>query len=354
MADPNHVAILSQGNTAWNAWRVANPSIRPDLSDLKFSNFFRGEDFYDMANFVGFNFQGSNLDRIEAGNCYFKECNFSNSEINFSYLCFSIFDNCDFSSLSMRVTKIGSASFISCNFIDSDLSYCSAEETSFSGSKIISSNLSHVSMVKTDLSNVKISSVRVYGASVWDINLDNCHQEEILIEESGNSISIPNIKLAQFISLLLNNEEIRDAIDAITSKSVLILGRFTPERKAVLDQIKSTLKTKGYIPILFDFDGPTSRDVTETVITLASLSRFVIADITSPKSIPQELTSIIPNFPSIPIQPILKETEREYGMFEHFKNYPWVLEEIRYSGNQVSINLLEAAITNCNNYIENR
>ena len=43
-----------------------------------------------------------------------------------------------------------------------------------------------------------------------------------------------DLEIAQFIYLLLNNQKIRHVIDTITSKIVLILGRFTPERKAVL------------------------------------------------------------------------------------------------------------------------
>jgi hypothetical protein len=34
---------------------------------------------------------------------------------------------------------------------------------------------------------------------------------------------------------MLHNQKVRDVIDTITSKAVLILGRFTDERKAVLD-----------------------------------------------------------------------------------------------------------------------
>ena len=33
MADPEHVAKLLEGVEAWNAWRIANKSIIPDLSD---------------------------------------------------------------------------------------------------------------------------------------------------------------------------------------------------------------------------------------------------------------------------------------------------------------------------------
>src|SRR5215510_7123821 len=32
MANDEHVALLKQGMAAWNAWRAANPDIRPDLS----------------------------------------------------------------------------------------------------------------------------------------------------------------------------------------------------------------------------------------------------------------------------------------------------------------------------------
>src|SRR5436189_199425 len=58
------------------------------------------------------------------------------------------------------------------------------------------------------------------------------------------------------------------------------------------------------LTILFDFDKPSSRDFTETVRTLAHLSRFIIADLTDPSSIPQELYAIVPTL-AIPVQPLL-------------------------------------------------
>ncbi len=93
-------------------------------------------------------------------------------------------------------------------------------------------------------------------------------------------ITVDNLKIAQFIYLLLNNKEIRDVIDTITSKVVLILGRFTSERKRVLDALREELRNHDYLPILFDFEKSTNRDITETVSTLAHIARFVIADIT--------------------------------------------------------------------------
>jgi len=110
---------------------------------------------------------------------------------------------------------------------------------------------------------------------------------------------------------------------------VLILGRFTPERKAVLGAIREELRKLDYIAVMFDFDRPSSRDFTETVSILAHLARFILADITDAKSIPQELQAIVPTL-SVPAQPLLEGSAEEYGMFSDFRKYPWVMETYRY------------------------
>ncbi|HIF9435697.1 TPA: hypothetical protein ACX6R6_003891, partial [Photobacterium damselae] len=223
----------------------------------------------------------------------------------------------------------------------------------FSGSTFISTKLSNMSLVKTDFTNTVINEARVYGVSAWDLVLDGSKQSNIYIEEEGTSITVPSIELAQFISLLVNNSKIREVIDTITSKVVLILGRFSEDRKTVLNAIKEELQERDYLPVLFDFEKPSNRDITETIITLASLAKFVVADISNPKSIPQELSSIVPHFPSLPVQPIIEQTQREYGMFEHFKHYPWVLEQIEYCENDIQ-SLVKKIVFGCERLTEDK
>jgi hypothetical protein len=126
----------------------------------------------------------------------------------------------------------------------------------------------------------------------------------IITRKGQAAVTVDDIEIAQFLYLLLNNSKIRRVIDTVTSKVVLILGRFTPERKRVLDAVREQLRVENYLPILFDLDKPTNRDITETVSTLAHMARFVIADITDARSIPQELMEIVPNLPSVPVQPL--------------------------------------------------
>ena len=156
-------------------------------------------------------------------------------------------------------------------------------------------------------------------------------QQDLLITNRGEAaVTVDNIEVAQFVYLLLHNEKIRDVIDTVTSKVVLILGRFTPERKAVLDAIRKELRNRHYVPILFDFDVPARRDITETVSLLARMARFIIADLTDPSSIPKELEAIVPQL-AVPVQPLL-EGDRPYAMFKDYWKYEWVLPLHRYDG----------------------
>jgi hypothetical protein len=148
------------------------------------------------------------------------------------------------------------------------------------------------------------------------------------------AITVDNIEVAQFVYLLLHNEKIREVIDTIGKKAVLILGRFTADRKAVLDALREELRKRDYLPILFDFDKPASQDLTATVSTLAHLARFIIADLTDPSSIPYELATVVPTTP-VPVQPILLSGSSEFAMFQDLRRrHHWVLTTHRYASQE--------------------
>jgi uncharacterized protein YjbI with pentapeptide repeats len=162
-------------------------------------------------------------------------------------------------------------------------------------------------LLETDFTAADLTGCKIYGISAWGLKLERAKQQNLVITRSDEpTVTVDNIEVGQFIYLMLNNQKVREVINTITSKAVLILGRFTDKRKAVLEALREELRKLDYLPILFDFDVPERRNVTETVTLLARMARFIIADLTDPSSIPQELQAIIPSV-RVPIQPLLLE-----------------------------------------------
>ena len=54
------------------------------------------------------------------------------------------------------------------------------------------------------------------------------------------------------------------------------------------DALREELRKHNYLPILFDFEKPRSRDTDETITLLARMARFIVADISDAKSVLQE------------------------------------------------------------------
>jgi hypothetical protein len=215
-----------------------------------------------------------------------------------------------------------------------------------SGAILSGANLIRAQLVETNLIDAALTDCRIYGISAWNVKLNERTKQQglIITPPEEPAVTIDDLEVAQFVYLFLHNEKIRHVIDTVTSKVVLILGRFTPERKAVLDAIRKELRNRHYVPILFDFDVPAGRDITETVSLLARMARFIIADLTEPSSIPKELEAIVP-YLAAPVQPLL-EGERPYAMFKDYWKYDWVLPVHRYDGlNSLLTTLADKVIT---------
>jgi len=382
MANEEHFSVLKQGTTAWNTWRNQHPPLQPDLSDTNLSDTnlsnadltsadltsanlseadlsnsnLTGADltsadltsvnlggadlsnanlvlaYLTSANLTGADLSNANLGGADLSGTNLSSANLGGADLSGTNLSNADLSNANLFAANLVLANLFAANLGGANLTAADLSNANLFAANLGGANLSNANLGGANLVGTNLREATLTECRIYGVSVWDINLTGALQNNLVITpEDEASITVDNLKIAQFLYLLLNNREIRDVINTITTKVVLILGRFTPERKAILDAIRNELRTKDYVPIMFDFDHPGSRDITETVTTLARLARFIIADLTGAKSIPQELAFIVPALPSVPVQPLLLRSQSEYGMFEHFTKFPWVLPVYKYS-----------------------
>jgi uncharacterized protein YjbI with pentapeptide repeats len=311
------------------------------LTDAKLDNtFFRRSNLKGVslekarihsANFYKANLEEANLHQAGGMNVELSHANLRLATLTQAYLFRADLTDSDFTEANLSGADLSSAFLFGAKFLRANLT---------------STNLQYAQINETDFQEALLDRCRIHGISAWNIkNLDQAIQKDLILTKDDEfNISVDDIEIAQFIYILQNNQKLRKVIDTITSKVVLILGRFSPERKNVLDALRIELRKKDFTPVIFDFEKPSSRNLTETVSTLALLSRFVIADLTDPRSIPQELTSIIRDYPSLPIQPIIQSSESPYGMFEDWKAYHWVLPIFKYETLAELLKLLESKV----------
>jgi Pentapeptide repeats (8 copies) len=275
MANDEHLALLKRGVDAWNKWRDENLDIRPNLSeaDLSRADLYRAR--LSAADLSWANLRGANLIKASLSGAYLYRAGLSRANL-------------------------------------------------------YRADLQAATLVGTDFSGAELNDCRIYGVSAWRLKLDSRTKQQNLVitRQDEPEITVDNIEVAQLIYLLLHNEKIRDVIDTIGKKGVLLLGRFNEGRMAVLERLRDKLRDLGFVPMVFNFDKPETKDFTETVRLLASLSKFVIIDITNPRSAPLELQATVPDY-MVPFAPILQDGEQPFSMFVDLQNkYDWVLQPV--------------------------
>jgi hypothetical protein len=267
----------------------------------------------------------------------FSDANLYGGNLNEAKLRRANLSRANLSQARLCGADLGEANLYEANLSEADLSGANLRQTNLYGANLTGANLSgadlaHATLVRTVLARADLTGARIYGVSAWDLKLEGAKQQNLVITpEDVPTVTVDNIQVGQFIYLMLTNQNIRDVIDTIPSKVVLILGRFTDERKAILEALREELRKRGYVPILFDFNVPGTRDITETISLLARMSRFIIADLTDASSIPIELEAIVPDV-VVPVQPLLEDSSQSYAMFDDYGKYDWVLPVYRYEG----------------------
>jgi len=402
VSDPDHIERLRKGVARWNKWYTesgqkligANLSgavislgdfgnlenidlENADLSGAQVVNgLFTGANFR-RAKLAGARFIGSVLSKANLQEVYARKAYFAGSVLDGADLLRGQFSRTNLCQASLDDVRCYETSFMEADVVDSslrraDLYRSDLRLTNFTRSDLTEANLQEIAMYLTDFTDANLTSARldhssivnvtmrgavlkdcsVFGTSTWDVDLEGAVQTNLRIEprewygeEPFEPIYVDDLEMAQLIYLMLRNPKIRNIIDTISSKAVLILGRFTQERKAVLDGVRARLRQLGFVPIVFDFERPTRLDFTETVRTLAGLSRFIIADITNPRSSPLELEATMPDY-MIPFVPIIHEDEEPFAMFRDLKQKygNWVLDVLRYDSADNLVKVLDRAV----------
>jgi uncharacterized protein YjbI with pentapeptide repeats len=332
MADAIHLAKLKEGVAQWGQWRFQNPEIRPDLRNGNLSGANLTGAFLSEANLSEANLSGTFLSEAILSDAILSKADLSGAFLRGADLRDANLTQANLTGANLYEANLGGANLYGAQINRASLVRASLSGANLSGAHLGGADLSGATLVDANLEGANLTACSVFGISAWNVRLEGATQSNLVITPSNEpAIQVDNLEVAQFIYLLLNNQKIRSVIDTITSKVVLILGRFTPERKVVLEAIRDELRKRDYLPVLFDFEKPSSQTTVETVSTLAHMARFVIADLTDAKSVLQELQAVVPLSPSVVVQPLLLASQEEPGMFDFIRKFPWVLDTHRYT-----------------------
>ena len=367
MANPRHLAVLDGGVDAWNRWRNEHPRIRPDLSGEVAPDSVDADIAFLTAAIVnevvpgpavtaatgeealvlnGINWRSTDLRGAKLDGAVLIEADLSRADLRNASLAGAVLTGADLRRADLRGANLGGAILRFAKLDRSQLTGCYLRLANLGSARLRGADLRDCDMflasfVGADLSGADLSGSHVYGVSAWDVELTNTRQERLVITQGKEPVvEVGDLAVAQFLHLILSNRNIRDVVDTLTTKVVLLLGRFSPERKAVLDRVRDALSARGLVPVLFDFERPASRDFTETVVTLAHLARFIVADLTDPASLPKELEAIVPRL-AVPVLPIMQRGAEPYAMFQDYWKYDWVLEIVEYESAEALVDHLD-------------
>lgn len=235
------------------------------------------------------NFSGMNLSGVSIHKAFAEGLNLRGAIFEGTHFEEGDFSRADFSGAKFRNTKFNKTILTGARF---------------DGATFVNCNLNRVNLVGASFHVKEITETVVYGIAAWDLQTsDDMKQSRLVIERTYELYSdlirqgkvpmmVDDIELAQFIYYLSNHKKMRDALNILNDRGVLLLGQFKDGGLERLYSIREWFQGKGYMAMIFDFARPDNLSLTETVVTMAGLSKFVVVDL-SGSSVPAELQAIL-------------------------------------------------------------
>ena len=216
------------------------------------------------ANLLGANFTMANLTNANLSNVDLKGSKFHKALLVNANLSGANLSGVDLSGAVLTGANLSKANLEGAKLTFADLSRANLEETNFVNANLSNSQLDYAVLVQTNFINATLKNCSVYGISAWKVQLRDAIQQDLVItEKSEPIIKVDNLEVAQFIYLLLEHKKLRDVLDTVMERGVLLLGRFRDGGLELLQAIAEELRKVNYLPIIFDFERPAHKNLTE-------------------------------------------------------------------------------------------
>ncbi len=370
----------------WNQWRARHPQVVPDLRGLWFAGgFARGFNLrrarldggrFERADLAGVHLEGASLRdahlrHADLTGVRADGTNLSGADLRGATLAHARFRN----ATALPGESLG-ASFIHANLRQADFTGASMPEARLSDADLTQARFDHANLKgayfsdtildRTSLVGADISGAHIFGAFVRGVAIDETTRQDGLFldvhvvwernraaprsRRRGTNldavefVEVDDIQLAQFHNIVDEWGSVGRLLSATTKRVVLILGRFRPARKRVLDALAEALRRRGKVAVVFDFPSPQDREVSDTVRFIAGMSQFIVVDMTDASSVPLELQATIPDL-MVPVLPIVKSGQPVFSMFSDLqRRYFWIQQPVSYDSAKQLVEHVDEAI----------
>lgn len=295
---------------------------------------------FNEAKLDGAILQQANLSRANFSRANLMNANLDKADLSEATLCDAKLWGANLGEVKLCGANLTGAQLHRADLLEANLTGADLTNANLGGAWLRKVNFSKAilqgtSLINSQLGNANfhdaiISDCLVHGISAWGLqNLDTAQQSNLIVTRNDEpQITVGDLEVAQFVYMLLNNSKIRNIIDTITSKVVLILGRFQNMQR--LQSISEEFQKRDYVPVIFNFEKPVSHTFIETVSTLAHMAKFVVADVTDPKIVLQELPHIVSSV-AVPVLPLLEKGSKEPITLSDLRvNHLSLLDTCRY------------------------
>jgi hypothetical protein len=370
-----HLEILDEAfrrrsARVWQRWRAEYPTVRIDLRGINLAGrTMRRIDFaearLDGATLARTDLRGANLERSSLkgarlmaavlSDVHAAQADFRKARLDDATLRHGHFERAKFHGARLHHADLSEANFTRAKFPWAELDRADLTQPICDGADLSHAQLNNAILHRTSFLGAKLGGAMVAGASIRAVKVDKeTDQHGLMVDvhvmmdrRSGPPViftEVDDIRLAQFHGAIEEYGSVARLIAAGTRRVVLILGRFLPRRKRVLERLADALRERGKIPVIFDFPGPEHREVSDTVRFVAGMSQFIIVDLTKAASVPLELQATIPDL-MVPVLPIVQSGYPVFSMFADLRRrYPWVQPIARYENAAQLVRFVDEAI----------
>lgn len=368
-------ALAENRIAIWNNWRARNRELIPNLRGIRLARRDLREANFSRTNLAKADLYRADLERAKLQGSRLVGANLAQANLRYIKGDDANLSCADLSEAHLERARLRDVLFLSEGLDTATLEWADLREADMRGAimrgaKLIGADFRDTNLDGADLRKAELDLAVLAGTSLKGAHLDGASVQRVLVQNifvdeettqrnleadwnmwmtrpgwlRAEDVTVNDLRVAHFTNLLQQQAAVAHLINAGCTSVILLLGRFTPTRKRILDKLGNALRQRGKTPILFDFPGPDQRELTDTVRFIAGLAQFVVVDLTKPSSVPLELQAIIPEA-MVPVVPIVQSGHEVFPMFKDLqRRYSWVLRPVHYKNSKQLLRYVDDAI----------